>query len=797
MSQQLPTHIVRPMQTAKAPYNFVPLPENVLEVAPESLPDHNRISGHSGHFLVRLTTQSPLYIRGLLEERDFHNQQAERDIKGKPTFRMDGGKKVPIDVPFRDVVRNKPDFFNVMGEQQPLIPGSSLRGMIRTLYEIVTYSKVQPVSNAEKMFFRVVADNSDPLGKKYKRLLGNNASNVSVGYLERNGGQWFIRPARSAGEIDSRLRNDPFIKVRKDAIKNGSIQIEINGFMGLDTPGNRYRPQYYNVHFDVGRIEYWTEPKKNKPSEKRTPDSANVISERNRSLPYQGTLVATGNMLETNDGKSDSLRMNMYLIPEPSARALIPIRTQAIDDYLAALTPFQTKPPFDSENGFLKHGRPVFYLPAKHGEVQHFGHTPNFRVAHVKNFANVLRATTPADFVPNRLKDEAKIDFAEAVFGFIRSKEFRDKQELKQGNKRAGYASRVFVTDAQMLDGQRNIYFVQNGNHTIVPKILASPKPTAFQLYLTQQDEQKSRLKHYGSKSPQETVIRGHKLYWHKGAVEQKDIEPVPNSPNMQGDGLDVHSTQHTQIKPLRPDLTFEFKVYFNNLSKSELGALAWVLKLPANHCHKIGMGKGLGLGSVLLHDIELHVDNCQQRYECLFSGKTWGQPTLDKSIEEYKQVFESYVLNSPIVDATSYLKLSRIEALLRMLHWWKRDDSWLETIRYMEIEHPQNGDEYAARTILPTPQDVVTTSKPVLGKLQHPSSQRFEKREGTPATGTVEFFRKTAGQILVDDKDIVIRVHRRDLKVSKDKLSKGVRVKFKIGEKDGKLFAFDVELLT
>ena len=86
----------------------------------------------------------------------------------------------------------------------------------------------------------------------------------------------------------------------------------------------------------------------------------------------------------------------------------------------------------------------------------------------------------------------------------------------------------------------------------LTPQILASPKPTTFQHYLVQPDETgatKRDLKHYASKPVEETVIRGHKLYWHKGS------SPPIEHPNLS----EASDTQLTQIKPIKPEVTFDF----------------------------------------------------------------------------------------------------------------------------------------------------------------------------------------------------------------------------------------------
>src|SRR5271157_3826787 len=125
-----------PHRTASAPYNFVPLPEKVVPAvsnALEDLPDHDKYYSErfSGYFDVTLTTCSPLYIRGPMLSEDFQSQEQGPQVK------------------------TTPEFFHTGDERKPVIPGSSLRGMLRALLEIVSYSKVQWVSE-KQLFFRTV-----------------------------------------------------------------------------------------------------------------------------------------------------------------------------------------------------------------------------------------------------------------------------------------------------------------------------------------------------------------------------------------------------------------------------------------------------------------------------------------------------------------------------------------------------------------------------------------------------------------------------------------------------------------
>nr|WP_205369615.1 hypothetical protein [Thermoleptolyngbya sp. PKUAC-SCTB121] len=87
----------------------------------------------------------------------------------------------------------------------------------------------------------------------------------------------------------------------------------------------------------------------------------------------------------------------------------------------------------------------------------------------------------------------------------------------------------------------------------------SGPKPTTFQHYLVQTKASKPDLKHYGSAPGTETVIRGHKLYWHKK-------EPTITLENPE----EVSDTQKTQIKPIKPGVSFQFTIHFENLSDVE-----------------------------------------------------------------------------------------------------------------------------------------------------------------------------------------------------------------------------------
>jgi CRISPR-associated protein (TIGR03986 family) len=577
--------------------------------------------------------------------------------------------------------KDLPDFFYFQQRGQPVIPGSSLRGMLRALVEIAAYGKMQKVTDRPRYFYRAVAAKmDDPLASPYRAQLRN----VRAGYLERRGREWFIRPARMIG-------NEPYLKAREQDIPPSL------GLVRLNDP---------NYHLQTMPVSFTT--KKLKPSP-RNPHGRLVIDLIGAPGKHgeEGWLVTSGNMLETGTSWQRSPRKNHAVIGEAGSGE-IKIADTAVDDYRQGLSDFQIEQL--GPDGVVQNGRPVFYCEpprGSNGEVIYFGHNPNFRLPF--RFPGSERAATPLDFVPEHLRDDAQIDLAEAIFGFVR----RAKREQNQA-----MAGRVFVGDATLEAGQTDIWY---SDEPITPRILATPKPTTLQHYLAQPNAARPALKHYASKPGEETVVRGHKLYWHKG--EQPDI-------GLPEEQQKISDTQKTQFRPVKPGVAFTSDLRFENLSAVELGALLWVLQLAADDDYrlKLGMGKPLGMGAVRIES-SVALSKRADRYKDLFAGDNWASgaeaPLSIAEVEAQKHciaAFQKYVVEkSGDTSGNGDLRGNlHIRCLLALLRWPGPPP---ETTRYLEIERDvrqgvipaaeikrgeQKVNEYKLRPVLPLPQQVV-----------------------------------------------------------------------------------------
>lgn len=655
---------------ACAPYNFVPLPEKVIPA--NSIPhmDAYHTNLHTGWLDCELTNSSPLYIRAGLTPKQFNTEDNSNE--------------------------DKADFFYTdTTTLEPVIPGSSLRGMFRNLIEIISYSKITPVADKPKITYRAIAaPKDDPLSEPYKALMGNYGSNVKVGYLEKRREKWFIRPAKRPSECNMSEKGH-YIKVKDRQIPDNAIP----NFRRFSHP--EYLVQYHEVYFN-------TENGKGKRGSYTYISSIGITKDAGK---HKGILICTGNMAESG---GTSKRKNYALVLEPNTKAkTIEIESIVIQNYQDSLTDFEKSKPFNEKWGCLEEGRPIFYIE-ENNKIMAFGHCPNFRIPAWPSGNKKGPTASPLDFLPKELRDPDQTDLAEAIFGYV--------EQEKQATRLVANAGRVFISDATLIQKQENIW-LDNNKPVIVPKILASPKPTTFQHYLVQQTSEKVELSHYSSDTPDETVIRGHKLYWHK---EKEVIRTEIEEP----DQSKWSDTQHTKIKPLRRGVQFTFRIHFENLNDTELGALLWLLDIAADEKYrlKLGMGKSLGLGSVKVES-KLHLTDRKARYSQLFDAENWaiGTQAEEPTTEIKKAVIQSFtesILTDSVLNPQKISQLEdveRIRMLLFLLSWPGPDS---KKTRYLEIEHEYNGNEYKERYVLPTPADVLNN---------HPKSGSPQPQQSIP----------------------------------------------------------------
>jgi CRISPR-associated protein (TIGR03986 family) len=627
-----------------APYNFVPLPDAVmpaprLDDGPAPWERHDAyVSGlHSGWIDLRIHAETPLYVRCAPPVEHADNEEPRTN-------------------------RHRQEFFHHGDPQRPVLPGSSLRGMIRSLVEVLAHAKLTcGLFSDRRLIYRAVGDTTS-LGVGYRNdVLGPNrdsrprhmsfdypAPELRGGYLRRRGSDWYIQPARE-------IRGETFVHVEYQHAR--------------PIIGGQGRQRTHQVFVaPVARTNSVRPPRNWGTLSLNLALTTHVSRNREPGLE-PAWLVESGHM----GGQNPKHWHCAIYEPDPDAQQVAIDRDlwDAYEEDRDLTRGIPTRP-------LRNDGDPLFYLVDDQGQLVFFGPTMMFRLPYPHWIA---------EFVPERLRRDDTIDLAEAIFGRVQPSAIK---------------GRVFVEDA-VWDGQGGSPFYPDDQGRRTPHILGTPKPTAFQHYLVQpQDQQGASSRPLGADrqtlcnyhhpfgggpytftnnqggtiaQTDGTVLRGYKRYWHRPHARSQD--------RFRGQVVqagDQAESQLTIIRPVKEGTGFCGRLRFENLTDVELGALLTALQLPPSKRHHVGMGKPLGLGSVRI-EAALRLTERERRYATLFGSDgrvDLGETDGGTVAEQCRAAFAGAVVahhnatSSPQVagGADGLWSIPRLRALSALLEW-------------------------------------------------------------------------------------------------------------------------------
>jgi len=619
------------IDSATAPYNFVPMNEKVLTLSEDDIPAFNECKGHDGFIDLEITAESPIYIRRNLSTAEL---EREEQLRHNNTSREE--------MEFKDSLSG----FNRPLGNEYRIPGSSLRGMIRTLYEVVTYSKMTMLDD-HKLYYRSFADCSIELRDQYSSKMngmvgGAYRPKASAGYLRKIGNRYEILEAASYHRVEESM-------VLAKGLINESMRI---GTPGHYRPNPDYKSFIESTHFI--EVNYIADPERpHNHSVDMYYSKVTDINSASNPVPAgysRGFLVFTGWIPGQRQGK------HMHWVISGPTPNRFPVPDDLIKDYEKDYNRKGTDLLKLTRNGVV----PCFYV-LEHGQVKAFGHTGMFRMVYDHSIG---------DLRPNEHKS-TEIDMTEAVFGRIVDKKAR--------------MGRLCFEDAICTEPKET-------QDAAYPKILSGPKPNSFQLYL-RQDKSSVRinrrnttgLRNFDSEG---ACLAGHKFYWHRSHEGWSADQQVQN-------------TQSSSIHPLDTGSVFQGRIRFVNLSKEELGALLFVLNLPEGCCHKLGMAKPLGLGSVRIV-AKLSLIDRELRYTNLLATGI-----QESQADKYVKAFTTHLKTSLKSGENDIWNIDRLRELKRMLDFTNKPSN--VRTRYMSITEGlahgnQDRNEYKMRPILKKP---------------------------------------------------------------------------------------------
>jgi CRISPR-associated protein (TIGR03986 family) len=602
---------------ARAPYNFVPLNEDVVP-AHESVSFDGFAAGRlSGYIDIKISALSDIFVRGQLEK-----------------------------------------FFSVNGNFA--IPGSSLRGLARMLVEIASYSRMEMVERNRKFFFRNIGD---PFYKDVFLDIDNRSGDVrqksKPGWLSKSGNQYFLQEAPTFYKVSRRKLEDVGLDIEnvyttKDIWFNPDTVDQVHTKKIRTKRGEKELQLYYNKVRSISIIE--------KPGLEKA------------------TLLITGLF-----GRNKHFQ---WIIPDPDVKALKKNVTSILQEYEIDESRDEGANLIKALRSSGRERIPCFFISDEVGNPLAIGHTGLFRYPYKYQIGHAIKQ-----------KDQPNLDMAKSIFGYADTESKTEKI----------LSGKVWFEDAYAIE--------VTGTEFGALRILSSPKPTSFQLYL---EQPKGQEHHWGTA---EHNIRGNKLYWHSNSNWRNPeiIATDQNKNELIIKALKLKNEQFTVGEVLKSGSTFKGRIRFENLTEEELGALLFVLDLPKDCAHKLGMGKPIGLGSVRISPT-LTIFHRKERYQEIFDAEGNWIVGKEKNADSntYKNAFAKYIgekTSQGDINSTSayWEKDQRMQELKCMLTYQHSPNgvSWENRTRYMLIEHPtyepknEYRDKYT-RHVLPNPSEVV-----------------------------------------------------------------------------------------
>lgn len=501
----------------KAPYNFVPLENRAFypswaNLISQDIPFED---GVSGSIEYTIEAETPIFVRNGYTDRK------DPDTK-----------------------------FSQTPNGQYFIPGTSIKGEIRNVLEILSFGKMTQVQDAR---FGIRDLSNNPEGRFYRQKIQNVHCGWLYKRLAKDGSEeYLINDCGTPGRIAPEVIDEHY----GTALSAFGQNLALNRQYADNDDEEKLRSAYnkyeniLNISLESQDIE-----KRLSGTFSTVPDNYNRIIADFSSNGKKGCIVVTG---QPSRREPERRRGKYYefVFFESNTNENEKVESQIIDDFITI-----HKNNYDYKNiwkRYLNEGKrvPVFFMRRNgdDGPIDAIGLAYMFRIP----TANFIKGAIPIELQSNRRKD-----LAECIFGTA-------KESLGQLKGRVNI-SHAFACGTPNKCG-------------IVTTVLGSPKPSYGPLYASS-----------GTWNDANAQIKGRKRY------------PVRTTLLPPNEGTD---SQTCKFIPLDQGTSFKGRIAFHNLKECELGALIAALTFNGHSecCHSIGEAKPLGYGKVKISIDKLSV---------------------------------------------------------------------------------------------------------------------------------------------------------------------------------------------
>ncbi len=443
------------------------------------------------------------------------------------------------DVPFEDGYSGKIEIdfesltkFCVLGAEEHntnicgryYVPGSSIKGMLRTVFEMITFSNIKNNIEDNKYSMRNLHSNDYEL-KDLKK------GDQKPGFIIKVNGEYYIQEC----EFTRYRYEDP--KRIETTISDIYKNLDIFKFKRAKTKEKynllKTRFMYDNNGNDA--MWFFSGPMANKKHEFLL--SIPTFSEK-KSLIISENVWNEFLFIHEEENENDSWKYWRGILKN-----------------------------YKSFDDVKKEGVVPCFFRKREGNIIDLGLAYLYRVPYPKSIHHYL---------PQNLRNNRGIDIAQAVFGYVNSKDAL-KGRVIVGNSLLG-------KDAK--PGKAQTF------------IMGAPKPTYFQFYVKQDKQKfdKNGKPITNTFFTNNAQINGYKRY----LIHNKEIE-----------GNEPQSKVTSTFYPMPENTKFTTTVYFHNLLDYELGALLSAITFCKNQhtCfHSLGYAKPFGYGKLRVEDCKITV---------------------------------------------------------------------------------------------------------------------------------------------------------------------------------------------
>ena len=427
-----------------------------------------------------------------------------------------------------------------------IIPGSSIKGMLRNIIEIAGFGKFSGFVN-RKTSFRELKTNT-----RYMERYGNYAQEAA--FLDRDEQGWFIRTCKCAriynSEINEKLFNKREVIKNYDPKRGKNVSRTQGGSVPQQTAIEKYDLAMKNGQQDI--LDHLFSAKI---------EDMNVQT----GIKKKATLTADGketgyivfcNLRIVADLKNPEKYDYSYFYYDVKQEKIRIKKDEIIRNFQSSQEPELIKFLFSRHNKEL--GIPVWVMKTGK-EIKELG------ICRMPRLMNTYSVDDLAKKQQGNFQKEHLFDLAEILFGTI-----YNGQEI---NVNMSLKSRICCSD----------FISEKSENTVSRKMcLQGPKISFNNAYLTN-----------GTYSD-DTNLSGWKRYKILNQLY------IPES--------DVIDSQKSNVHFANPGTKFNGTIVFHNLSRIELGALLWCINfMQQEGCfHSLGHGKPYGAGAVLFDNIKL-----------------------------------------------------------------------------------------------------------------------------------------------------------------------------------------------